>query len=247
LKYIFENSVEFYITNICNLTCENCNRFNNHKFSGWQRWTDYADIYQQWSEYIKLKNIVILGGEPLLNPTITDWITGLSKVFKSPVQVLTNGLHLNKVVGLYDAMVQTRQYNAKGCFIQISLHNTEHFDQIRQNIKNFLSTPVEEYGTSVGLPSSVPGRNSYYSLRDVNNVLVNVHLDNNFFDAAVYKNNQGQFTLRNSDPFLAHQACGFAGADFLVVFAGLDLPNEPLKILPFFVFLSPLPILFLFK
>jgi len=43
------------------------------------------------------------------------------------------------------------------------------------------------------------------------------------------------------------QACGFAGADFLVDFAGLDFPNEPLKILPFFVFLSPLPILFVFK
>jgi hypothetical protein len=31
------------------------------------------------------------------------------------------------------------------------------------------------------------------------------------------------------------------GADFFAGFAGRLLPNEPLKIFPFFVFLSPLP------
>ena len=34
-----------------------------------------------------------------------------------------------------------------------------------------------------------------------------------------------------------------AAADFLAGFAGRLFPNEPLKILPFFVFLSPLPII----
>jgi hypothetical protein len=37
----------------------------------------------------------------------------------------------------------------------------------------------------------------------------------------------------------------FAAVAFLVL-AGLDLPKEPLKILPFLVFLSPLPIVFEF-
>jgi hypothetical protein len=30
---------------------------------------------------------------------------------------------------------------------------------------------------------------------------------------------------------------------FFATFAGLDLPNDPLKIFPFFVFLSPLPMI----
>jgi hypothetical protein len=34
-----------------------------------------------------------------------------------------------------------------------------------------------------------------------------------------------------------------AGATFFAGFAGRLLPKEPLKIFPFFVFLSPLPIL----
>jgi len=33
----------------------------------------------------------------------------------------------------------------------------------------------------------------------------------------------------------------FGAAAFLTGFAGLDLPNDPLKIFPFLVFLSPLP------
>jgi hypothetical protein len=40
-----------------------------------------------------------------------------------------------------------------------------------------------------------------------------------------------------------------AAGDFLAAagLAGLDLPNEPLKILPFFVFLSPLPMMIFFS
>jgi hypothetical protein len=33
------------------------------------------------------------------------------------------------------------------------------------------------------------------------------------------------------------------GADFLAGFAGRDLPNDPLNIFPFLVFLSPLPMM----
>jgi len=38
----------------------------------------------------------------------------------------------------------------------------------------------------------------------------------------------------------------FLGAAFFFVFAGRDLPNEPFEILPRFVFLSPLPIVYFF-
>ena len=49
------NYVEFYITNVCNLTCQGCNRFNSFKFKGWQKWEDYADTYKQWSEQIEFR------------------------------------------------------------------------------------------------------------------------------------------------------------------------------------------------
>ena len=212
MKYIFENKVEFYITNVCNLTCDNCNRYNNYNFRGWQRWSDYADVYQQWSQHIDLKHIVIMGGEPLLNPTITDWITGLTDVFKSSIQILTNGTRLNKVPGLYDALAQTRKRGGPVVGnIQISLHNTNHFEQLQQNIKSFLGKPREEYGTVLGIiPPNNPWGQMYYSVRDENDVLVNVHLANDFHTASIQPTPDGRFTLHNSDPVVAHKKCGFA-------------------------------------
>ena len=57
------NYMEFYITNVCNLTCTGCNRFNNYKFKGFQRWADYKEEYTQWSkEFLsqwKIKNNTI--------------------------------------------------------------------------------------------------------------------------------------------------------------------------------------------
>ena len=150
-----------------------------------------------------------MGGEPLLNPTITDWITGLTDVFKCGIQVLTNGTRLNNVPGLYDALAQTRSRGGPITgHIQISLHNTDHFDELRQNINSFLSTPKEEYGQVIG----VPGHDSqqYYSVRDVNDVLVNVHLANEFYTASIQQTPNGRFALHNSDPIIAHGKCGFA-------------------------------------
>jgi hypothetical protein len=212
LKYTFENKVEFYITNVCNLTCENCNRFNNHKFTGWQRWSDYADTYRRWSEYIELKNIVILGGEPTLNPTLSEWVVGLNDIFKCNIQILSNGLQLNFNEKLYNALANIKSDNGMACGnIEISLHNQDHFDQIRSSVKSFLQPINEEYGTAINVAHKYNSDNhAYYSVRDVNNVLVRMHLANSFHDAAVYKNNQGQFTLHDSDPIEAHRGCGFA-------------------------------------
>jgi hypothetical protein len=51
---------EFYIINVCNLACAACNRFNNYNFTGYQHWSDYADIYQKFGEYLK--------------PTVEKWL-----------------------------------------------------------------------------------------------------------------------------------------------------------------------------
>ena len=76
---------EFYITNVCNLTCSRCNRFNDHAFKGWQKWSDYEQSYKNWSEKIQIDQLVILGGEPLLNPSICQWIAGINSIFQKGV------------------------------------------------------------------------------------------------------------------------------------------------------------------
>lgn len=201
MKYVFENKVEFYITNVCNLTCEDCNRFNNHNFTGWQDWNDYADIYRAWANVIDLKNIVLIGGEPLLNPTVCDWMKGCNETFNCDVQILSNGTRLLKVKNLYETCL-----NHKG-HVSISLHNMEHFEQLYADINEFLGPIKEEYGPAIG-----KDRNDgiFYSARDVNDVLVNMHVSWWFQPSAVVALPNGRFTLRQSDPVSAFKECGFA-------------------------------------
>lgn len=204
------NKVEFYITNVCNLACSNCNRFNNYDFTGWQRWSDYAADYQKLSKHIGLKAIVLMGGEPLLNPTVTEWISGLNNIFEADVQVLTNGTRLNKVAGLYDTMVTKVNNKIIWNHIGVSLHNIEHFDALREEIKKFLRPPFREWGTMINVekPEIEPNWGSIYSARDHNNVIVNMFLYDSFSTAALQKQNN-IFTLHNSDPIEAHNQCGF--------------------------------------
>lgn len=211
MKFRFANKVEFYITNVCNLTCDNCNRFNNYTFRGHQLWEDYADTYRRWSDYIELKSIVLMGGEPLLNPSVKQWIPGLIETFGCDVQILTNGLQLNRVPGLYDVIKQHAGHPKKFAHLQISLHNLKHFDWLRSEIQRFVQPPFEEWGTCLGIPTLPhrPNYNAYYSIQDANNILINMHVDNSFVNAAVHRDPDGKFKVYNSDPAAAHSACGF--------------------------------------
>lgn len=197
------NKIEVYITNVCNLTCEQCNRFNNFDFKGWQRWSDHADQYQQWAKLIDLKSITILGGEPLLNPDIVSWVRGLNVTFGIGVQILTNGTRLNQVKGLYDAIAYARPRNGTRNSIAVSLHNLDDLETLQQNIREFLNGPVQQ---NTHRPE-LWGADYQYS--DRNGVFINVYYQNRFDTATVQTSAAGRYTLFDNDPMQAHDACTF--------------------------------------
>lgn len=203
---------EVYITNVCNLTCNNCNRFNNHKFTGFQDWNEYAEIYQQWSQLLEVDTFVIMGGEPTLNPTLPAWILGLNNAFGVNVQVLTNGTRLDKVPELYDTLLITPRSNIKN-YVGISLHNIDHFDEIRHKVKVFLrGGGIIEWGGLLEKTPSMFWKNQItdYVAIDNNQAKISMHLSNKFFQASIQPTADGRFTLFDNDPVLAHEACGFA-------------------------------------
>lgn len=211
-RYLIPN-IEFYITNVCNLTCSNCNRFNNHDFGGWQRWQDYQHIYQQWAEKIRLQRITVLGGEPLLNPSVMDWVDGINQLWQKSVQILTNGTRLNHVPNLYDRLnrwCDPQQPWIKN-WIGVSLHNANDRERCFETIEKFLKGPVEYVHRS-----DPKNKNSAYTMGgdhafiDSNRVKVCVWEYQDFYTAAVQKTASGQFTLHNSNAVTAHQVCGFA-------------------------------------
>ena len=205
------NKVDFYITNVCNLTCENCNRFNNFGFKGWQRWSDYQAQYEQWGRLVNLEAVTIMGGEPFLNPTLIDWVQGINRIFGIEVQILTNGTRFRHAPDLYDALRfkhSTRPHNHIG----VSLHNPDQIEKLKEDILWFLKGPVQMYPS--GHKKNI--WNSDYQFVDRNNVIVNVYNVDIFHSTAinhVWKINpqiQKVFVLHNSDPDLAHKNCTFA-------------------------------------
>ena len=194
------NKVEFYITNVCNLDCADCNRFNDYNFRGWQSWEKYADIYAEWAELIKIEKIVILGGEPLLNPTLLGWITGMESFGSGSVQILSNGTRLNSVKGLYDTVRDIRKVRS---WIGISVHNLSELDLIIKEVEQFLTAPI----------TKVVGRgntdfDSDLSFIDANKVRIDLYMQNEFTTSAILPKGN-RLTLHNSDPVTAHSACAF--------------------------------------
>lgn len=100
---------EFYITNVCNLNCDRCNRFNNYAFGGHQSWQAHADIYSQWSHKLSLNRIGILGGEPMLHPEFVQWVTQIATLWpRSQVMIMTNGTQLSRHPDLYNLLASYR-------------------------------------------------------------------------------------------------------------------------------------------
>ncbi len=202
---IYVPNIEFYITNVCNLACPQCNRFNDHAFTGYQKWSDYEAEYTDWATKIRLQRVTILGGEPLLNPTICDWITGINRLWGKRIQILTNGTHINRVPGLYDAFNNYREsmFKAKN-WIGVSVHNANDLERHFEEGKKFLK------GENIQFLTKEQTRNgSDYAFVDDNGVEVHYWLQDNFHKSAVQKDDQGKFTLHQSVPEEAHNNCGF--------------------------------------
>jgi hypothetical protein len=210
--------LEFYITNVCNLNCNNCNRFNNHDFRGWQRWSDFEQDYMEWGRKLDVSGLVILGGEPLLNPTILEWVKGLNQAFGQGVQILTNGTRLNHVKGLYETLIDF--YGPTQNWIGISVHNSDDLDLYFDEAKKFLSGPLRTFhGPDCRMPDGhLISYGADYTFVDENGVAVRIWVQDSFYSASVRrmppewidgKLVPGKLTLWNNDPEKAHEACGF--------------------------------------
>jgi organic radical activating enzyme len=129
--------VEFYITNVCNLSCRGCNRFNDLNFKGHQYWDDYADEYEAWSKRLELPRITIIGGEPTLNPDLEKWCANLRRLWPNAViMIQTNGTYQK-----FDPLEYWRKYSVG---IGLSLHDPATADELKEKWKN-LAGPFEAY------------------------------------------------------------------------------------------------------
>lgn len=191
--------VEFYITNVCNLSCDGCNRFNNHKFTGHQKWEKYKDIYFEWAKQLDIGSISILGGEPLYNPDYMKWLQGIQNMWpNSTLETVTNGYRLDQIDGLYSFVLKHKEKIS----LCIGIHNKKNKQFIMNKVKSFLTAP---------LTYQIDNSNVYQQkikIVDANGVKVTVEYNWWFHQGALINlPDTNKFTLHNSDVDKAHNIC----------------------------------------
>lgn len=198
-RYTFDR-LEFYITNVCNLTCNGCNRYNNYTFKGWQSWEEAEPILKEWSKKIAIRHPVILGGEPLLNADIVKWVNGIRRLWPeySGVQIQSNGTRIDRVKGLYEALDPQQ-----GNWIGISIHNPNDKEEIFKRIRNFLRGTIIETSN----PDDPIG--SDFQFIDSNKMIVHAWLSDKFVNSNIIQTDSDRFELYDSDPDIAHENCTF--------------------------------------
>lgn len=239
--------VEFYITNVCNFNCDNCNRFNNYHFTGQQSWDEYKDDYIEWRKRFDLEFIAILGGEPTLNPSFLKWVDGIASLWQdSTIEIVTNASRINNIKGFYSVL---KEYGGR-VFLGVSIHNLNHADEIHDSIMEFLGDDVsvnymddkdakwkkayndikdpqwdESFKLSdyddlpmyiqdecSGIYNDINNHNGNINTEnlvvyeDNNGVRVVLTVSNEFSESAII-NNDGVFSLHDSDPQEAIDVC----------------------------------------
>lgn len=137
-KILINRNVDFYIAHACNMNCPECSSFNNYNFRGNFLWKDYENVYTQWADKVNLKRVSILGGEPLANPSVLEWIQGVRKLFPDSILRLnTNGTLIKSTdTELYNTLLENKTK------LQISLHNRRNKQELLDRLCDWSQEPV---------------------------------------------------------------------------------------------------------
>ena len=229
LKY-----AEFYITNVCNLNCTNCNRFNNYTFKGHYNYRDYEQDYTKWSKIIDIDVIGILGGEPLLNPDVFNWVRGIANLWpNSKIAIITNGTLLDRWENLYHELLE---FNGR-VFLEINHHTPKTWHTIHKDVERFLSGPLKhEIRTDAinWVPAEVFDEANSVKFIDTNNIEVILNPAWTFKDSTIkYNKFNNTVTVHDSNPELAFAVCDFKTCHHFI--KGKLYKCGPIGILPDFI------------
>jgi organic radical activating enzyme len=221
---------EFYITNVCNLNCENCNRFNNFAFTGAWRWEDLKDTYRQWSTRIDIDKIGILGGEPLTNTDFREWLYGLHELWpNSSIVVYTNGT-------TFDLWPEMKEDAARlGDKLTIKVSNHDAADEV--SAQSFKS--MTELTNTKFIPiqqQARPGPSGVFR-NEHSTTFSNFKAVNFRQSTVIHDQTTSELTLHNSDPVKAVEACQFTmGNHICLHMVGGELFKcGPVALLPMFI------------
>jgi sulfatase maturation enzyme AslB (radical SAM superfamily) len=132
------------ITQICNLSCLGCTNYSDLKHNGYISWDQGKEWLQSWNDRIHLDGFGIMGGEPLINPQVREWLKGTRELLpEAQIRFTTNGLLLDKHWDLVDLAYEIGNITFK---ITVHTPGIEIESLIERIMKRYDWKSVTEYG-----------------------------------------------------------------------------------------------------
>jgi hypothetical protein len=109
-------SLDYHIADECNLSCAYCNHYSNFHRSKTLKTLEQATAeWSDWSSQIIPEELMLLGGEPTVNPELPEIIEAAKEFWPfSRINLFSNGFKLKSHPGLASALV--------GCRLILSMH-----------------------------------------------------------------------------------------------------------------------------
>jgi len=134
------------VINACNLSCQGCTTFSDIRHSGYVSWLTGREWLEPWLDRLDIKAVGVMGGEPLINPEIREWILGIREMLpQAQIRFVTNGLLLRKHWDILSLLEDVGNTVFK---ISQHVHNQELEDIIQDVMSWRPWQPVTEYGIS---------------------------------------------------------------------------------------------------
>lgn len=136
--------LETMATQVCNLSCDGCTNYSDLTHQGYVKWADMERDLSAWLKVIDIPDFGIMGGEPLINPEIREWLRGVRRLMpKSQIRFTTNGLLLNRH---FDVLAVAHEIGNTVFKITVHTPGAEIESVIERVFAAYDWQPVTEYG-----------------------------------------------------------------------------------------------------
>lgn len=173
--------LEVMVIRACNLSCTGCTTFSDLKHAGYITWDQGLQELSPWTQRLNIESLGFMGGEPLMNPDIARWITGVRRLLPhSQLRFVTNGLLLDRHWHIFELL-----RDIENTVLKISYHiKQDKLDSIIERIMNACEwQPIYEHNISRWKD---PSRNFRFQISRPTSFLKTFR--NNYHDMAPHDN-----------------------------------------------------------
>jgi organic radical activating enzyme len=215
MKYNLKD-VSFYITNVCNLTCENCATYNNYALKGHYKYEDSAKMLEQWSELLNIKYIHIMGGEPFSNPDLPNWTRNIRRLWpNNTIRITTNGTMLMQHINfIKECMLQN-------IIIEIAVHDPSMWEEIENNVLAILENTTYTVFDDINTDCKRGELENYYSfvkhfVNEQGRDLFTIEQAYEFMPSSIDRIEDSVIYMRRSDQEIAHNNCPISDCNYII-------------------------------